>query len=56
MLSAAPRADFFPDRAAVFIYVTCRYHAFATWGGLSGSGIPYFAYTYAMLNPWFKRN
>lgn len=40
---------------AVIIEGIWRYHAFATWRALRGTGIPYFVYTHGMLDPWFKR-
>ncbi len=40
---------------AVIIQGTWQYHAYATWGALHGSGIPYFVYTHGLLDPWLRR-
>lgn len=43
------------DYTGVIVNGLWQYHALGAWRALSGSGVPYFAFTHGMLDPWFKQ-
>ncbi len=40
---------------AVIVNGLWMYHGIGSWWALRKSGVPYFAFTHGMLDPWFKR-